>query len=283
MTKTPSLTLAIELRAVSRRFADPGGRTVGVHPTSLSVPQGEIHGIIGFSGAGKSTLLRLVNLLERPDAGEVIVHGNTLTRLSAAVLRQARHRIGMIFQHFNLLHNQTVADNVALPMRIAGADPARIRERVQVCLDFVGLAEKADVYPGRLSGGQKQRVAIARALAPEPHVLLADEPTSALDPRTTLDLLGVLADANRRFGVTILLVSHEMEVIRRLCHRVSVMEGGRIVEQLDIADGRIPEGSQLASWLSDFGAVGPAASPSPTTRPDEAAAPHHFALEAAHA
>ena len=283
MTKTPSSTPAIELRAVSRRFADPGGRTVGVHPTSLSVPQGEIHGIIGFSGAGKSTLLRLVNLLERPDAGEVIVHGNTLTRLSAAVLRQARHRIGMIFQHFNLLHNQTVADNVALPMRIAGADPARIRERVQVCLDFVGLAEKADVYPGRLSGGQKQRVAIARALAPEPHVLLADEPTSALDPRTTLDLLGVLADANRRFGVTILLVSHEMEVIRRLCHRVSVMEGGRIVEQLDIADGRIPEGSQLASWLSDFGAVGPAASPSPTTRPDETAAPHHFALEAAHA
>ena len=283
MTKTPSSTPAIELRAVSRRFADPGGRTVGVHPTSLTVPQGEIHGIIGFSGAGKSTLLRLVNLLERPDAGEVIVHGNTLTRLSAAVLRQARHRIGMIFQHFNLLHNQTVADNVALPMRIAGADPARIRERVQVCLDFVGLAEKADVYPGRLSGGQKQRVAIARALAPEPHVLLADEPTSALDPRTTLDLLGVLADANRRFGVTILLVSHEMEVIRRLCHRVSVMEGGRIVEQLDIADGRIPEGSQLASWLSDFGAVGPAASPSPTTRPDEAAAPHHFALEAAHA
>jgi D-methionine transport system ATP-binding protein len=283
MSKTPSSTPAIELRAVSRRFADPGGRTVGVHPTSLIVPQGEIHGIIGFSGAGKSTLLRLVNLLERPDAGEVIVHGDKLTGLSAAGLRQARHRIGMIFQHFNLLHNQTVADNVALPMRIAGADPARIRERVQVGLDFVGLAEKADVYPARLSGGQKQRVAIARALAPEPHVLLADEPTSALDPRTTLDLLGVLADANRQFGVTILLVSHEMEVIRRLCHRVSVMEGGHIVEQLDIADGRIPEGSQLASWLSDFGAVGPAANPSPTTRPDETAAPHHFALEAAHA
>ena len=253
-----------------------------MQPTSLSVPQGEIHGIIGFSGAGKSTLLRLVNLLERPDAGEVIVHGDDLTRLSAAGLRQARHRIGMIFQHFNLLHNQTVADNVALPMRIAGADPARIRERVQVCLDFVGLAEKADVYPGRLSGGQKQRVAIARALAPEPHVLLADEPTSALDPRTTLDLLGVLANANRQFGVTILLVSHEMEVIRRLCHRVSVMEGGHIVEQLDIADGRIPEGSQLASWLSDFGAVGPAASPSPATDADEPT-PRHFALEAAHA
>ena len=282
MSKLASSRPAIELRNVSRRYTDPGGRSVGVQPTSLSVPQGEIHGIIGFSGAGKSTLLRLVNLLERPDAGEVIVHGDDLTRLSAAGLRQARHRIGMIFQHFNLLHNQTVADNVALPMRIAGADPARIRERVKVCLDFVGLAEKADVYPGRLSGGQKQRVAIARALAPEPHVLLADEPTSALDPRTTLDLLGVLADANRQFGVTILLVSHEMEVIRRLCHRVSVMEGGHIVEQLDIADGRIPEGSQLASWLSDFGAVGPAASPSPATDADEPT-PRHFALEAAHA
>lgn len=282
MSKLASSRPAIELRNVSRRYTDPGGRSVGVQPTSLSVPQGEIHGIIGFSGAGKSTLLRLVNLLERPDAGEVIVHGDDLTRLSAAGLRQARHRIGMIFQHFNLLHNQTVADNVALPMRIAGADPARIRERVKVCLDFVGLAEKADVYPGRLSGGQKQRVAIARALAPEPHVLLADEPTSALDPRTTLDLLGVLANANRQFGVTILLVSHEMEVIRRLCHRVSVMEGGHIVEQLDIADGRIPEGSQLASWLSDFGAVGPAASPSPATDADEPT-PRHFALEAAHA
>lgn len=282
MSKLASSRPAIELRNVSRRYTDPGGRSVGVQPTSLRVPQGEIHGIIGFSGAGKSTLLRLVNLLERPDAGEVIVHGDDLTRLSAAGLRQARHRIGMIFQHFNLLHNQTVADNVALPMRIAGADPARIRERVKVCLDFVGLAEKADVYPGRLSGGQKQRVAIARALAPEPHVLLADEPTSALDPRTTLDLLGVLANANRQFGVTILLVSHEMEVIRRLCHRVSVMEGGHIVEQLDIADGRIPEGSQLASWLSDFGAVGPAASPSPATDADEPT-PRHFALEAAHA
>lgn len=281
MSHIAPATAAIHLDRVSRRFADPGGRLVGVHPTSLSVPQGEIHGVIGFSGAGKSTLLRLVNLLERPDSGDVTVHGETLTRLSAAGLRQARHRIGMIFQHFNLLHNKTVAENVALPMRIAGADAAKIRERVRVCLDFVGLAEKAEVYPGRLSGGQKQRVAIARALAPEPHVLLADEPTSALDPRTTLDLLGVLADANRQFGLTILLVSHEMEVIRRLCHRVSVMEAGRIVEQLDIVDGQVPAGSRLASWLSDFGSVGPAASPSPSAPPE--AAYHHFALEAAHA
>ncbi|WP_153161790.1 methionine ABC transporter ATP-binding protein [Zoogloea sp. 1C4] len=283
MSATPASTPAIALKGVSRRFTDPGGGEVGVRTTDLVVPQGEIHGIIGFSGAGKSTLLRLVNLLERPDAGEVIVHGQNLTRLSASGLRQARHRIGMIFQHFNLLHNQTVAENVALPMRIAGASADHIKKRVATCLDFVGLAEKADVYPGRLSGGQKQRVAIARALAPEPHVLLADEPTSALDPRTTLDLLDVLADANRQFGVTILLVSHEMEVVRRLCHRVSVMEGGRIVEQLDIANGAIPEGSLLASWLADFGAVGPAASPSPTQSEATAPAPHHFALEAAHA
>ncbi len=283
MSATPASTPAIALKGVSRRFTDPGGGEVGVRTTDLVVPRGEIHGIIGFSGAGKSTLLRLVNLLERPDAGEVIVHGQHLTRLSAAGLRQARHRTGMIFQHFNLLHNQTVAENVALPMRIAGASPAHIQKRVATCLDFVGLAAKADVYPGRLSGGQKQRVAIARALAPEPHVLLADEPTSALDPRTTLDLLDVLADANRQFGVTILLVSHEMEVVRRLCHRVSVMEGGRIVEQLDIANGAIPEGSRLASWLADFGAVGPAASPSPTQAEAATPAPHHFALEAAHA
>ncbi|WP_374266442.1 methionine ABC transporter ATP-binding protein [Zoogloea sp.] len=283
MSQPITPTPAIALRGVTRRFTDPGGQVVGVRPTTLVVPEGEIHGIIGFSGAGKSTLLRLANLLERPDSGEVIVHGQDLTRLSAAELRRARHRIGMIFQHFNLLHNQTVAENVALPMRIAGTDPARIRDRVATCLDFVGLAEKADVYPGRLSGGQKQRVAIARALAPEPHVLLADEPTSALDPRTTLDLLDVLSDANRRFGVTILLVSHEMEVIRRLCHRVSVMEGGRIVEQLDIAGGVIPAGSRLAGWLADFGAVGPAASPSPGVREADQAAPHHFALEAAHA
>ncbi|WP_079437003.1 methionine ABC transporter ATP-binding protein [Zoogloea sp. LCSB751] len=275
---TPVSVPAIELRGVSRRFTDPGGQNVGVQPTSLAVPAGEIHGIIGFSGAGKSTLLRLVNLLERPDAGEVIVHGQDLTRLSAPALRQARHRIGMIFQHFNLLHNLTVAENVALPMRLSGEPAARIRERVAACLDFVGLSAKADVHPGRLSGGQKQRVAIARALAPEPHVLLADEPTSALDPRTTLDLLGVLADANRRFGVTILLVSHEMEVIRRLGHRVSVMEAGQIVEQLDIADGRIPEGSRLGGWLAEFGGAAGGAS----SAPDEPA-PHHLAQESANA
>ncbi|RZT89479.1 D-methionine transport system ATP-binding protein [Azospira oryzae] len=277
MTTQNTDSPALALRGVSKSFRTPDGQQVGVHPTDLDVAPGEIHGIIGFSGAGKSTLLRLANLLERPDAGQVVVHGQDLMTLSPADLRTARQRIGMIFQHFNLLHNRTVADNVAFPLRIAGADEARINERVKTCLEFVGLSEKAGVYPAQLSGGQKQRVAIARALAPEPHVLLADEPTSALDPRTTQSLLEVLADVNRRLGVTILLVSHEMGVIRRLCHRVSVMEGGSIVERLTIANGRIPPDSQLAQWLREYGdAEGDA---------EEAAAepaPQHLLSEAAH-
>ena len=246
-------TAAISLRGVSKLFRAHDGQQVGVYPTDLDVAPGEIHGIIGFSGAGKSTLLRLVNLLERPDSGQVIVHGTELTRLAPDALRAGRQRIGMIFQHFNLLHNRSVADNVAFPLRIAGADSARIAARVETCLAFVGLSEKATSYPAQLSGGQKQRVAIARALAPEPHVLLADEPTSALDPRTTQSLLEVLADVNRRLGVTIVLVSHEMGVIRRLCHRVTVMEGGHVVERLSLEHGKIPAGSLLSQWLRDFG------------------------------
>lgn len=257
MTPTsPPTPAAISLRGVSRLFRTTDLQEAGVHPTDLDVAPGEIHGIIGFSGAGKSTLLRLVNLLERPDAGHVIVHGEDLTAMPPRALRAARQRIGMIFQHFNLLHNRTVADNVAFPLRIAGASPQHIRQRVQTCLAFVDLAEKAGAYPAQLSGGQKQRVAIARALAPEPHVLLADEPTSALDPRTTRALLEVLADVNRRLGVTILLVSHEMGVIRHLCHRVTVMEGGQVVERLSLEHGKIPPDSLLAQWLRDFGGAG---------------------------
>ncbi|NMG67912.1 ATP-binding cassette domain-containing protein [Azoarcus indigens] len=258
MTAVPhSPPAAIQLRGVGKRFTGSDGEAVGVAPTDLDVAAGEIHGIIGFSGAGKSTLLRLVNLLERPDSGEVIVHGENLTRMSPPQLRAARQRIGMIFQHFNLLHNRTVADNVAFPLRIAGASPERIRERVQACLSFVGLSDKAEAWPSQLSGGQKQRVAIARALAPEPHLLLADEPTSALDPRTTLSLLEVLDDVNRRLGVTILLVSHEMAVIRRLCHRVSVMEAGEVIERVELANGQVPPDSRLAQWLTEFGGASP--------------------------
>lgn len=249
----PNTSAAISLRGVSKLFRSADSRAAGVHPTDLDVAPGEIHGIIGFSGAGKSTLLRLINLLERPDAGQVVVHGDDLTAMPPAQLRAARQRIGMIFQHFNLLHNRTVADNVAFALRIAGAPAERIRQRVETCLAFVDLAEKADAYPSQLSGGQKQRVAIARALAPEPHVLLADEPTSALDPRTTQSLLEVLTDVNRRLGVTIVVVSHEMGVIRRLCDRVTVMEDGHVVERLSLEHGDIPAGSLLAQWLRDFG------------------------------
>ncbi|PKO82734.1 MAG: ABC transporter [Betaproteobacteria bacterium HGW-Betaproteobacteria-13] len=266
---------AIRLHGVSKRFAGIDGIEVGVEPTDLDVAQGEIHGIIGFSGAGKSTLLRLINLLEQPDAGQVVVHGEDLTTLSPDRLRAARRRIGMIFQHFNLLHNRSVADNVAFPLRIAGESAARIRDRVDACLAFVGLSDKASAYPAQLSGGQKQRVAIARALAPEPHVLLADEPTSALDPRTTQSLLDVLADVNRRFGVTIVLVSHEMSVVRRLCHRVSVMEAGRVIERVSLDAGHIPPDSQLARWLNEFGGGSESAAP-------QGYAPHTLAREAAH-
>ena len=265
---SPHLPAAISLRGVSKLFRSVDSGEAGVHPTDLDVAPGEIHGIIGFSGAGKSTLLRLINLLERPDAGQVVVHGDDLTAMQPAELRAARQRIGMIFQHFNLLHNRTVADNVAFPLRIAGASAERIKQRVDTCLAFVDLAEKADAYPSQLSGGQKQRVAIARALAPEPHVLLADEPTSALDPRTTQSLLEVLADVNRRLGVTIVLVSHEMGVIRRLCHRVTVMEGGHVVERLSLENGKIPAGSLLAQWLHDFGAdTGESQADAPTESP----------------
>lgn len=249
---------AIHLRGVSKYFSG----SAAVQPTDLAIAAGEIHGIIGFSGAGKSTLLRIVNLLERPDTGSVSIGGSELTTLSPNALRAARRRVGMIFQQFNLLHNLSVAENVAFPLKIAGEAPGVISARVAECLDYVGLSEKADAYPARLSGGQKQRVAIARALAPSPGVLLADEPTSALDPRTTQSILDVLADINHRFGVTVLLVTHEMSVVRRLCDRVSVMDEGRIVEQIDLRTAFTEPQSELARWLFASGMpASPHASP----------------------
>ncbi|MGH7292029.1 MAG: methionine ABC transporter ATP-binding protein, partial [Myxococcota bacterium] len=191
----------------------------------------------GFSGAGKSTLLRLINLLERPSAGRVHVAGEELTALDAAGLRRARQRIGMIFQQYNLLANRTVASNVAFPLEIVGGrTPQQIEARVAECLRIVGLEGKATQYPAKLSGGQKQRVGIARALATEPQVLLCDEPTSALDPHTTQEILAVLRDINTRLGVTVVIVSHSMSVVRALCSRVAVMDAGRIVEELKIRE-----------------------------------------------
>lgn len=213
-----------------------GQRFHAVRNVSLHVYPGDIYGLIGKSGAGKSTLLRLINVLERPDNGAVTVAGRNLTSLGKADLRAARQQIGMIFQQFNLLQNATVFDNVAFPLRLHKAPAAQVRARVQECLDLVGLADKIASYPAQLSGGQKQRVAIARALATRPAVLLCDEPTSALDPDTTRALLGTLRDINRRLGVTIVIVSHELAVVKAICTRVGILEDGALVEQFGIDD-----------------------------------------------
>lgn len=218
----------ISLHNVTKIFK--GSDHYAVQSVSLDIQKGTIHGMIGTSGAGKSTLLRLINLLESPDEGTVTVNQQELTTLSRRELREARRSIGMIFQQFNLLGNKTVFDNVAIPLKLSGYPKELRNERVMECLAFVGLEHFAKQYPLKLSGGQKQRVAIARALATKPAILLCDEPTSALDPKTTADILKVLQNVNEELGVTIVIVSHEFEVIRSICHYVSVMESGKIVE-----------------------------------------------------
>jgi len=203
---------------------------------SLTVARGSILGVIGRSGAGKSTLIRLVNGLEKPSTGRINVDGRDITRLGEKDLRQIRRSIGMVFQHFNLLSSRTVFGNVALPLEIAGRSKAEIKARVEPLLALVGLTDKRDRYPAELSGGQKQRVGIARALATEPKVLLSDEATSALDPETTLSILDLLARINSELGLTILMITHEMAVIRRIAHRVAVLDQGRVVECGDVFD-----------------------------------------------
>ncbi|MYN26725.1 methionine ABC transporter ATP-binding protein [Duganella levis] len=226
-------TPLIRIEHASKAFGD----FHAVRDVSLDIGQGEIFGLIGKSGAGKSTLLRLINLLERPDRGAITVDGRELTSLSKRDLRDARANIGMIFQQFNLLQNATVFDNVAFPLHIhGGQSKQQIAARVRDCLDLVGLTEKTDSYPAQLSGGQKQRVAIARALASKPAVLLCDEPTSALDAETTRALLGTLKDINQRLDVTIVIVSHELDVIGEICDHVAVIENGAIAEQFALDD-----------------------------------------------
>ncbi|MDO4684033.1 MAG: methionine ABC transporter ATP-binding protein [Lautropia sp.] len=226
----------IRLERLCKSFSLPDQeRFDALREVSLVVNQGDAMGLIGRSGAGKSTLLRLINLLERPDSGRVIVAGQELTSLNKAQLRAAREKIGMIFQQFNLLQNATVFDNVAFPLRIHGRhSKTEIEARVRECIEVVGLAEKLDVYPAQLSGGQKQRVAIARALAPNPGVLLCDEPTSALDAETTRSVLATLKEINQRLGVTIVIVTHELSVVQALCRQVAVLEQGLLVEQMDL-------------------------------------------------
>jgi D-methionine transport system ATP-binding protein len=222
---------SIVFQAVTKAFAKPGGGVVSaVEDASLTVEAGAITGIIGRSGAGKSTMLRMVNGLERPTAGQVLVSGQDVGAAQGAALREIRRDVGMIFQHFNLLASRTVAGNIALPLEVAGVPRATIKTRVADLIHRVGLDAQRDRYPAELSGGQKQRVGIARALATEPKVLLSDEATSALDPETTQTVLELLKDINRELGLTILLITHEMAVVRDIASHVAVIEDGKIVE-----------------------------------------------------
>lgn len=220
----------IELKNVSKVFSDGTQEIVAVDDVSLHIDEGEIFGIIGYSGAGKSTLVRTLNGLEQPTSGSITVAGKELSRLSGKQLRQSRQKIGMIFQHFNILWSRTVVENIMFPLEIAGVPKKERLERVQELVRLVGLDGREGAYPSELSGGQKQRVGIARALANDPDVLLCDEATSALDPKTTDDVLELLLDINRRLDLTIVIITHEMEVIRKICDRVAVMQGGRVVE-----------------------------------------------------
>lgn len=226
----------IELKQISKQFEVKGKKITALDNVNLEVPKGTIYGVIGSSGAGKSTLIRCVNLLERPTTGCVIVDGQDLTTLSEKELILARRNIAMIFQHFNLLYSRTVFENVALPLELSHSNKAKIEEKVTALLELVGLADKRDVYPSNLSGGQKQRVAIARALASDPKVLLCDEATSALDPATTQSILQLLKEINQRLGLTILLITHEMDVVKRICDRVAVIDQGRLVESGSVSD-----------------------------------------------
>ena len=226
----------IKLKNISKIFDISGKKLTALDNVNLEVPKGHICGVIGASGAGKSTLIRCVNLLERPSSGSVIIDGKDLTQLSDKELVHERRNIGMIFQHFNLLNSRTVFENVALPLELEQTEKNAINQKVNELLELVGLTDKKDVYPANLSGGQKQRVAIARALASDPKVLLCDEATSALDPATTQSILKLLKEINRTLGITILLITHEMDVVKRICDLVAVIDKGQLVEQGSVSD-----------------------------------------------
>jgi len=227
----------IEFQNVHKTYRVAGKDIPALHPTSLTIENGQVFGLIGHSGAGKSTLLRLINRLENSSGGKIFVDDEEVTALDASSLRRFRQQVGMIFQHFNLLASKTVADNVALPLTLAGElSLTEIDRRVAELLARVGLSDHAKKYPAQLSGGQKQRVGIARALATKPKILLCDEATSALDPQTTASVLQLLAEINRELRLTIVLITHEMDVIRRVCDQVAVMDAGVIVEQGSVAE-----------------------------------------------
>ncbi|MMZ60572.1 Methionine import ATP-binding protein MetN [compost metagenome] len=224
----------ITLSNIQVTFENGSQSVTAVQDVSLQVDAGDVYGIVGYSGAGKSTLVRVINLLQRPSAGSVVVNGQDLLALQPKELRLARKRIGMIFQHFHLMNSRTIYDNVDFPLKSSKLSKRERDLKVKQLLELVGLSDKLDAYPSQLSGGQKQRVAIARALANDPEILLCDEATSALDPKTTLSILELLKKLNRTLGLTIVIITHEMQVVKEICNKVAVMEAGRIVEQGDI-------------------------------------------------
>ncbi len=224
----------ITLKNIEKTFSAAGGVVEAVKDVNLQIKDGEVFGIIGYSGAGKSTLVRCINLLERPTSGQIFLDDVELTALSAAALRKERKKIGMIFQQFNLFSSRTIRQNVAYPLRHSRLSRTEKREKVNELLKLVGIEDKADSYPSQLSGGQKQRVAIARALANDPKILLCDEATSALDPQTTHAILKLLKELNKKLGITVVLITHEMDVIKEICDRVAVMEDGKVVEEGDV-------------------------------------------------
>ena len=226
----------IELRGLSKVYQIPGGEVQALNNINLAIEQGDIYGIIGMSGAGKSTLIRCLNRLDTPTDGQVLIDGQNVLAMSKKQLLQTRRRMAMIFQQFNLLMQKSVARNVRYPLEIAGAPKKQANERVMELLKIVGLEEKASAYPAQLSGGQKQRVAIARALASNPEMLLCDEATSALDPMTTQSILELLKKINAELGITVVLITHEMAVIRQICNKVAILDGGKLVEQGTVDD-----------------------------------------------
>lgn len=226
----------IELKNVSKTFGAKRGEVHAVRDVNLTISDGEIFGIIGFSGAGKSTLVRCINLLERPTGGSVIIDGKDITKVSERELRDVRRKIGMIFQHFNLMRSRTVYGNIAFALKGSSLSKAEQDKKIRELLELVGLSDKIDAYPSQLSGGQKQRVAIARALANDPKVLLCDEATSALDPQTTQSILKLLNEVNKKLGLTIVIITHQMDVVKDICDRVAVMENGYVVEEGNTID-----------------------------------------------
>ncbi len=224
----------VELRGLSKTFGAGAEQVAALQQVSLAVEPGEIFGIIGLSGAGKSTLVRCINLLERPDEGQVLFHGQNLTAMSTRQLRQVRRKISMIFQSFNLLEQRTALDNICFPLELEGVPKAKAKQRARELLEIVGLPDKAKAYPVQLSGGQKQRIAIARALASDPEVLLCDEATSALDPQTTNSILNLLQTISRERGITVILITHQMSVIEQICNRVAILDSGVVAEIGDV-------------------------------------------------